>query len=131
MENSHVHDIAVDAKYLIVQATSNGTSDLGDITINYTWIFTKNARTYANAYRVINHPTSDVFLDLNRETHTLLVTGGDGLSNYQINEPTLTIIQTDSSKMGSSQIVLIEANSTDPNSLAQKICPSRTTVHLV
>jgi hypothetical protein len=131
MENSHINDISVDAKYLLVQATSNGTSDIGNFTIHYTWIFTKNARTYTNAFKVIAHPKADVFLDLNRQTHTLLITGSDGLSNYQINDPILTIMQTDSSKMGTSSSVLIEVNSTDPNSPAQSICSSRTTVHLV
>lgn len=131
MPNSHVNDISVDAKYLVVQATSNGTSDLGNLTINYTWIFTKNVRTYANAYRVIDHPSPDVFLDLNRETHTLLITGGDGLYNYQINDPILNIMQGDTSKMGASLTVLIEGNSTDPHSPAQQICTSRTTVVIV
>lgn len=131
MENSHIRDISVDAKYLVVQASSNGTSDLGNLTINYTWIFTKATRTYANAFKVIDHPASDVFVDLNRETHTLLVAGSDGLANYQINDPTLMIVQSDASKLGTAQTVLIEANSTDPHSIAQRFCSSRTTVQMV
>jgi hypothetical protein len=92
MEHSHIQDIVVDREYLIVQSSSNATSDLGNLTLNYTWIFTKNARTYMNAYKVIDHTSGDVFVDLDRDTHALLVTDDTGITNYQINNPTLMIL---------------------------------------
>lgn len=67
MQHSQVHNLIIDEKYLVVQASANATNDDNTTTmLNYTWIFTKGSRTYQNAYKVIDHNSADVLIDMNR-----------------------------------------------------------------
>jgi hypothetical protein len=84
-----------------------------------------------NAYKVIGHTSADVFIDLDRYSNTLLITSNQGIFNYQINDPIISIQQPDSSLVNTSATLLLEANSTDPYSIAQIICNSRSTVYFV
>jgi hypothetical protein len=74
MQHSQVHNIIIDEKYLVVQASANASN--GDNTttlLNYTWIFTKGSRTYLNAFKVINHNSTDVLIDMNRYLEEIII----------------------------------------------------------
>lgn len=60
-----------------------------------------------NAFKVIDHATTNVFIDLDRYTNTLMVTSDTGIGNYQINDPILTFQQPDSTSTGKNFTVLV------------------------
>lgn len=118
MPHSHVQSIHLDKQYLVVQTTANAT-DTGNKTLNYTWIFTKDVRTYRNVFKVISHNTSSVFVDLDRQNHNIMVFSSVGISNYRIANPTLMLMQNDATKINQHFTVTIEALSTDPQTITQ------------
>lgn len=108
MQESRVHNIIIDEKYLVVQASANSTNN--DSTwqvLNYTWIFTKGSRTYQNAYKVINHDSNDVLIDMNRYMEELLVFDRQGIKHYKLNDAKITIQQRDNTTLGKAIDVLI------------------------
>lgn len=61
MEHSHVKQIIVNDRYLVVQSVANATDDSdAQFELDYTWIFTKGSRTFSNAYHVVNHKNKNV-----------------------------------------------------------------------
>ena len=56
MENTNVKEVFLNYQYLFVQ----GSAEVDDGQINYTWIFTKGSRTYSNVYHIINHEGNSV-----------------------------------------------------------------------
>lgn len=60
-------------RFLIVQSAVNATNSTGDYEMDYTWIFNKGARTYMNAYHVVNHNSSKVELDLNNMNDRIIL----------------------------------------------------------
>ena len=63
MEHSNVKQVLLNDRYVIVQSTVNATDDQSAMyEIDYTWIFSKGSRTYANAYHIINHKDSNAQL---------------------------------------------------------------------
>ena len=60
MEHSNVKQVLLNERYLIVQSTVNATDEANaQYEIDYTWIFSKGSRTFANAYHIINHRNSN------------------------------------------------------------------------
>ena len=86
MENSTVKQVLLNDRYLFVQSTSMGrkVEDKSIIEIDYTWIFTKGARTYMNAYHVIDHASGIVDIDFDREKSHLYIADQHGLTLRQI-----------------------------------------------
>lgn len=62
MEHSHVKQVIINDQFVVVQSAANATSDEKPkgFEIDYTWVFSRGARTYTNAYAVINHNSSKV-----------------------------------------------------------------------
>lgn len=62
----------INQDFVIVQSSANATNDTNpNFEIDYTWIFSKGARTYTNAYQIINHNSSHVFIDFNKADNRL------------------------------------------------------------
>lgn len=62
MEHSHVKQLIINDQFVIVQSAANATNDTkpNGFEVDYTWIFSRGARTYTSAYAVINHNSSRV-----------------------------------------------------------------------
>jgi hypothetical protein len=61
MDHSHIKQLLINDLFVIVQSSANGTNDThANFSIDYTWIFSKGARTYTNAYGIINHKNNKV-----------------------------------------------------------------------
>ena len=63
MENSKVQQMVINDRFVVVQSKANAADaeNAGnDVEYDYTWIFTKGSRTYANAHVVIDHKSSNV-----------------------------------------------------------------------
>lgn len=92
MEHSHIREVHVNDLFIIVQSAANATNDTNpNFEVDYTWIFSKGARTYSHAYAIINHNSSNVDLEFNRGNDKLLAADESGLYLYQISEPILTL----------------------------------------
>lgn len=132
MQHSRVHNIMVDEKYLVVQASANATDDKNATTaLNYTWIFTKGSRTYMNAYKIINHNSSDVFLDMNRYANELVTFDETGFKHYQINDVIIYFQQKDNTTINKTYDIEIIANSSDPIFGTPTNCTETTQVIMV
>jgi hypothetical protein len=84
MENSTVKQVMLNDKYLMVQSSADAKNDTHTFKVDYTWVFTKGSRTYLNAYHVINHNSSIVDIDFDRENSQLFVAEEEGLALYQL-----------------------------------------------
>jgi hypothetical protein len=74
MEHSHVKQLIINDQFMVVQSAANGTNSTHPLfEIDYTWIFSRGARTYTNAYSVINHNSSKAELEFNKYNDRLLV----------------------------------------------------------
>lgn len=74
MENSNVKQVFMNDRYLIVQSSADAYNATNPkFPIDYTWVFTKGSRTYLNAYHVINHNSSIVEVDFDREKSQLYI----------------------------------------------------------
>lgn len=82
----------------------------------YTWVFTKGARTYLNAYHVIDHSSSMVEIFLDRYNSHLYIGDQKGLTLYEIGEPRIVLHYIDKSLVGKEEELVIFAESTDPHS---------------
>ena len=103
---------------MVTQLTANLT-DAKSQTKAYqsTYVFTRGARTYTNAYVAIPHETPQAFVDLHRDNDQLLTIDTQGLKIYQLASPYVSFKPTNSS-MERAFNVLIKAvsyNEYDPN----------------
>ena len=92
MEHSHVKQVVVNDRFLVVQSSANATDGTTETEIDYTWIFTKGSRTYTNVYHIINHGGSSVEIELDRKTDRLLVADSNTLALYQLDEARLKLV---------------------------------------
>lgn len=80
---------------MVVQAEGNVTkSNNATALYNMTWIFSRNSRTYTNAYAIINHDSDATFIDFNRDRSIVLSIDEESISFYSINTPYLSIFPT-------------------------------------
>ncbi len=64
ISDSTIKDIKINDQYVIVQSRALALNQTNkEITVDYTWVFTKGSRTYMNAYQIINHNSSNVEID--------------------------------------------------------------------
>jgi hypothetical protein len=133
MQHSMVHNIIIDEKYLVVQASANASTGENTTTmLNYTWVFSKNSRTYLNAFKVIDHNSTDVLIDMNRYKEELMIFDQKGIRHYKLNDPIITLQQRNESTVGQAIDIVIEAVSTDPvNGKVVASCLEQTTVQVV
>lgn len=83
MEHSHIKQLIINDLFVLVQSAANATNDTNpNFEVDYTWIFSRGARTYTNAYAVINHNSSKVALEFNKADDRLLVIDESGLYLY-------------------------------------------------
>ena len=122
--NSSVHSLMIDEKFVIVQASANMTTKNESLMSNYTYIFTKGSRTYLNAYKVIEHHSTNVLLDFDRVEKRLIIVAETNVTNYKLNDATLYIFQNSSEALSKNYTLKIEATSTDPHSTKIEVCVS-------
>lgn len=92
IEHSHIKQLIISKDFIVVQSSANATNETNpNFEIDYTWIFSKGARTYTNAYQIINHNSSSVALDFNKDTNRLYVVDENGRYLYQINQPKIIL----------------------------------------
>ena len=58
---------------------------------NYTWILSRNDRTYTKSFKVIKHESSNTFVDLNLEESYIMVMDDEKIANYAIDEAIMTL----------------------------------------
>jgi hypothetical protein len=108
-DDSFIYDLWVNERYVVTQLTANLT-DAKNQTQTYqsTYVFTRGARTYTNAYVAIPHESPHAFVDLHRDNDQLLTIDTQGLNIYQLASPYIAFVPTDS-KMERSFNVLVKA----------------------
>lgn len=117
MENSRIKQIQLNDRYLFVQSASDAQNETNpSFEIDYTWVFTKGARTYLNAYHVINHNSSIVEIEFDRENSNLYLADQAGVSLIRIYPAMLRMDFLDTKLIGVEENLVIFAESTDPNS---------------
>ena len=117
MENSKVRQVMLNDDYIFVQSSAEvETKDLGSVHYDYTWVFSKGSRTYLNAYHVIDHPTSNVDIDFDRENSHLYIADSDGLRLREIEKSKLVLQFLHSDWVGREEEIVIFAESHDPHS---------------
>lgn len=132
MEHSHVKQVFISADFVIVQSTGNATNSTHpNFEIDYTWIFTKQARTYTNAFSIINHKSEQVELDFVRANNHLYVIDENGRYLYQLKQPRVFLKLNEKTQVGGSEDLIIHATSTDPNSNASVTCQVKTKINFV
>lgn len=81
MENSSIKQVFLNDRYLIVQSSADAYNATNPkFEIDYTWIFSKGSRTYLNAYHVINHNSSIVEVEFDRENSHIYIADEKGLT---------------------------------------------------
>ena len=85
----------VNDKYVIVQLTANLT-DSKNQSQRYqsSYVFTRGARTYTNAYVAIPHDNPQVFVDLHRDNNQILIIDTKGINIYQVATPYVSFMPT-------------------------------------
>lgn len=92
LEHSNVKQLIINDLFVVVQSSANATSSTKpNFEIDYTWVFARNARTYTNAFAVVNHNSSKAVLEFNRENDKLLIADEEGITLYQLFEPILSL----------------------------------------
>lgn len=85
MENSTVKQIFLNDLYLIVQSSADAYNSTNPkFEVDYTWIFSRGTKSYLNAYHVINHNSSQVDIEFDREKSRLYIADERGLTLRQI-----------------------------------------------
>ena len=92
MDNSRVKQVALNDRYLMVQSAADGSNATHPkFEIDYTWIFTKGSRTYLNAYHVIDHNSSKVEIDFDRDNSHLYIADESGVTLREISQARLVL----------------------------------------
>jgi hypothetical protein len=132
MENSNIKQIFLNDRYLIVQSAADAYNATNPkFEIDYTWVFSKGSRTYLNAYHVINHNSSIVEVDFDRQNSRLYIADEKGLTLRQIGDARLTLHYIGDDKYGKSEEITLFADSFDWNSNETFRCQEKFTVFFV
>jgi hypothetical protein len=132
MENSSVKQIFLNDLYLIVQSSADAYNSTNPkFKVDYTWIFSRGTKSYLNAYHIINHNSSQVDIEFDREKSRLYIADEGGLTLRQISSAQLVMKSLDSSRVGKQEDVIIYADSFDPNSNETFRCQEKLTAIFV
>lgn len=123
MENSTIKQVLLNDNYLFVQSSAMAKNETNpSFEIDYTWIFTKGSRTYLNAYHTIDHNSSIVEVEFDRQNNRLYIADQQGLTLREINEARLVIHFLNSSLVGKEEQIVVQARSYDAHSNSSFIC---------
>lgn len=132
MPNSTIKQIRLNDKYILVQSTALASNDTNpSFEVDYTWVFTKGSRTYYNAYHVIDHNSSSVDIEFDRDNSRLYIADEQGLTLTSLNEARLLLHYLEASMIGKQITVTVQAKSTDPHSNVSLLCQEVFTAILV
>jgi len=102
----------VNELYVIVQLTANLTYQNGTATTTQsTYVFTRGARTYMNAYVAIPHPDFHAFVDFERDNSQLLTFDTVKMAVYQLSTPIVSLFPQNADLIGKPFIFTVIANS--------------------
>lgn len=123
MENSTIKQILLNDNYLFVQSSAMAKNDTNpSFEIDYTWIFTKGSRTYLNAYHIIDHNSSIVEIEFDRQKNRLFIADQQGLTLREINEARLVLHFLNQSLVGKEEQIVVQARSYDAHSNESFVC---------
>ena len=115
VQNSTIRQVLLNREFLVVQASGEAAVlEEFNALLNYTWVFSRGSRTYTNAYKVFGHPTQDVLIEFDLTSNYLMIVDTQGVQNYELAKPILTINQTDLSMLSKQVKLGIIATSSDP-----------------
>lgn len=132
MESSRIKQIFLNDRYLIVQSAADAYNSTNPkFEIDYTWIFSKGSRTYLNAYHVINHNSSIVEVEFDREKSNIYIADEKGLTLRKIGDARMILHYRDEKMYGKSEDLVIFAESFDWFSNETFRCQEKFTVFFV
>lgn len=132
MESSTIKQVRLNDKYLLVQSTALAKNETNpSFEVDYTWVFTKGSRTYLNAYHVIDHNSSTVQIEFDRENNRLYIADEQGLTLTELSSANLILHYMDQSLIGKEIQIVVQAKSTDPHSNQSLVCQEVFTAILV
>jgi len=122
-DNSFIHDLWVNEKYVVVQLSANLTTSTNQSKVyQSTYVLTRGARTYTNAYVAIPHETPQAFVDLHRDNNQLLTIDTKGLMIYQLSTPYVSFIPINSEMEKIFNVVINARSSNEYDSTISTIC---------
>jgi len=80
-------------------------------TTQSTYVFSRGARTYTNAYVAIPHPDFHAFVDFERDNSQLLTFDTVGMAVYQLSTPVVSLFPQNADLLGKPFIFTIFAES--------------------
>lgn len=123
-DNSWIHDLWVNERYVVVQIAANLTNDKQqEVEYQSTYVFTRGSRTYTNAYVAIPHVNFHAFVDMHRDNNQLLTIDSEQLAVYQLSSPILTIMPTSPDLKGKNFSFVVKATSANEyNTFTPLVC---------
>lgn len=118
-------------QYVVATGSSWASSNSKSILYNYTWIFSKQSRSYTNAYKTIPYTSSDTVVHFDPMNEYLMVTNRTKITNYDLNKAVLILNQFDDKATGTSQNLTLSIVSSDSLDPKTDVCDVNVTVHFV
>jgi hypothetical protein len=59
-----------------------------------TWVFTRNSRTYTNAYSIIPHDSANTFIEFNRDYSFIMSIDEESIQLWELQTPRMLLFPT-------------------------------------